>query len=249
MARWGKLTFAQKKCVSTTGMLMQKTEMVSEGSRIGIAVSGGVDSFVLIRTMLIRKAIIPFNIELMVLHVNPGFEPESHHPLESWCLENGVSAHIELTDFGPRAHSPENRKKSACFYCSRLRRKRLFELCDQYNLSHLALGHNADDLVTTFFMNMLQNGRIDGLSASEPFFGGKLNLIRPALMVEKKFIKAAARQWKLPIWANNCPSNGSTKRDEIQNWALESWRNDPRIRNNIFNALKRWQLDLNTKTT
>lgn len=249
MAKWGKLSFAQKKCVSTIGMLMQKTEMLSEGSRVGIAVSGGVDSFVLIKTMLIRQAIMPFNIELMVIHLNPGFEPESHLPLEKWCLEQGLSSHIELTDFGPRAHSTENRKNSPCFYCSRLRRKRLFELCDQYKMSHLALGHTADDLVTTFFMNMLQNGRVDGLSANEPFFGGKLNLIRPALMVEKKFIKAAARQWKLPIWANNCPSNGTTKRTAIHDWVFESWRNDPRIMNNIINGLKRWQLDLNIKTS
>lgn len=110
MAKWGKLSFAQKKCVSTVGMLMQKTEMVKDGDRIGIAVSGGVDSFVLIRTMLIRQAIIPFNIELMVLHVNPGFIPDSHYPLSDWCRENGIAAHIELTNYGPRAHGPENKK-------------------------------------------------------------------------------------------------------------------------------------------
>lgn len=249
MARWGKLSFAQKKCVSTIGMLMQKTNMVSEGSRVGIAVSGGVDSFVLARTMLIRKAIMPFNIELMVLHVNPGFGTESHAPLVQWCRDNGVPSHIELTDYGPRAHSPENRKNSACFYCSRLRRKRLFELCGQYNLTHLALGHNADDLVTTFFMNMLQNGRVDGLSANEPFFKGKLHVIRPELMLEKKFIKTAARQWGLPIWANNCPSNGHTKRNTVHDWVYDSWKKDPRVMNNIINALTRWQLDLNIKTT
>lgn len=249
MAKWGKLSFAQKKCVSTVGMLMQKTEMVHDGARIGIAVSGGVDSFVLIRTMLIRQAIIPFNIELMVLHVNPGFEPESHFPLSQWCEENGVSSHIELTDYGPRAHGPENQKKSACFYCSRLRRKRLFELCDQYSLTHLALGHTADDLVTNFHMNLLQNGRIDGLSASEPFFQGKLHVIRPTLMLEKKYIKAAARQWELPIWANKCPSNDNTKRSEINKWLEEEWKKFPKSRNNTFNALRRWQLDLNMKTT
>ncbi len=249
MAKWGKLRFAQKKCVSTIGMLMQKTEMVEEGSRIGIAVSGGVDSFVLIRTMLIRQAILPFNIELIVLHVNPGFEPESHKPLSQWCLDHGVASHIELTNYGPRAHSPENKNKSACFYCSRLRRKRLFELCDQYNLTHLALGHTADDLVTTFHMNMMHNGRIQGLSANEPFFKGKLRLIRPALMLEKKYIKAAARQWELPIWPNKCPSNDDTKRSEITQWLEEEWRKNPRTRNNTFNALRRWQLDLNMKTS
>ena len=249
MAKWGKLSFAQKKCVSTVGMLMQKTEMIKDGDRIGIAVSGGVDSFVLIRTMLIRQAIIPFNIELMVLHVNPGFIPDSHYPLSKWCLENGVASHIELTDFGPRAHGPENKKKSACFYCSRLRRKRLFELCDQYDLTHLALGHTADDLVTTFHMNMLHNGRVQGLSANEPFFQGKLNIIRPTMMLEKKYIKAAARQWELPIWNNKCPSNDNTKRSEINNWLEQEWRKMPGSRNNTFNALRRWQLDLNMKTT
>ena len=77
MASWGKLTFAQKQCVSATGKLMQQTGMVSHGSRIGLAVSGGVDSFLMLRVMLIRQAIMPFPVELMVLHVNPGFAPES----------------------------------------------------------------------------------------------------------------------------------------------------------------------------
>ena len=247
MPKWGKLSYAQKKTVSTVGMLMQKTEMIHDGARIGVAVSGGVDSFVLIKTMLIRQAIIPINIELMVLHVNPGFDPDIHHPLTNWCIENGVSSHIELTNYGPRAHGPENRNKSACFFCSRLRRKRLFELCDQYSLTHLAIGHTADDLVTTFHMNMEQNGRIQGLSANEPFFKGKLQMIRPALMLEKKFIKAAARQWELPIWKNNCPSNDATKRSYIYERLQEEWSKNPVSRNNTFNALRRWQLDLNMK--
>ncbi|WP_031483824.1 tRNA lysidine(34) synthetase [Maridesulfovibrio frigidus] len=247
MPKWGKLSYAQKKTVATIGMLMQKTEMAKDGARIGVAVSGGVDSFTLIRALLIRQAIIPINIELMVLHVNPGFEPESHKPLTEWCIKNGLSSHIELTDYGPRAHSPENKSKSACFYCARLRRKRLFELCDQYNLSHLAIGHTADDLVTTFHMNMTQAGRIQGLSANESFFKGKLHMIRPALMLEKKFIKAAAKQWKLPIWKNNCPSNDSTKRTYIYNQLEAEWKKNPVTRNNTFNALRRWQLDLNIK--
>jgi len=110
MAGFGKLTFAQKKCVSTVGMLMQKTGMAGAGARIGVAVSGGVDSFALIKTLTIRKAILPFPIELMVLHVNPGFTPESHRPLVEWTKREGLAAHIELSDHGPRAHSDENRK-------------------------------------------------------------------------------------------------------------------------------------------
>ena len=247
MASWGKLTYAQKKCVSATGKLMQQTDMVSRGARIGIAASGGVDSFLMLKVLTIRKAIMPFPVELMALHVNAGFDKESHLPLVDWCADHGVPSHIEMTEYGPRANSDENRRNSPCFYCSMLRRKRLFELCRDYNLTHLAFGHNADDNVTTFFMNILQNGRVAGLSVNEPFFDGTLNVIRPTLLLDKKTVLTASRQWKLPVWENICPSNGYTKRDEIQNWLRLAWKKDKHIKNNVFNAITRQQVDLTSK--
>lgn len=247
MASWGKLTFAQKQCVSATGKLMQQTNMVTSGARVGMAISGGVDSFLMLQVMLIRKAIMPFDIELMALHINPGFEPESHTPLAQWCADHGVASHIELTDFGPRAHTEENRKNSACFLCARWRRKRLFELCRDYNLTHLAFGHNADDNVVTYFMNMLQNGRAEGISAAEDFFGGNLKVIRPTLLLEKKTVIKAATQWGLPVWANVCPSNGNTKRDEVHDLLKEMWKGDKRRRTNVFSAVTRQQIDLTRK--
>ncbi|QJB57943.1 tRNA 2-thiocytidine biosynthesis TtcA family protein [Pseudodesulfovibrio sp. zrk46] len=247
MASWGKLTFAQKQCVSATGKLMQKTDMVSSGARIGIAASGGVDSFLMLKVLTIRKAIMPFPVELMALHINPGFEPESHAPLIDFCAEHGVPLHIELTDFGPRAHTDENRSKSPCFYCAMKRRKKLFELCRDYNLTHLAFGHNADDNVVTFFMNVLQNGRAEGLYVNEPFFGGNLQVIRPTMLLDKKTVIKAAKQWELPVWENVCPSNGVTKRDEVHEWLRQTWKSDKRIKNNIFNAITRQQVDLTSK--
>ncbi|WP_285905769.1 tRNA lysidine(34) synthetase [Pseudodesulfovibrio pelocollis] len=244
MASWGKLTFAQKKCVSATGKLMQGTGMVQHGARIGIAASGGVDSFLMLKVLTIRQAIMPFPVELMVLHINAGFDTTSHAPLTDWCARHGLSLHTEITDYGPRAHSEENRKNSPCFYCSMLRRKRLFELCRDYGLTHLAFGHNADDNVVTFFMNILHNGRADGLSANEPFFDGRLQVIRPTMMLDKNTVIKAARQWELPVWKNTCPSNGRTKRDEVHDWLRLAWQNDKRIKNNIFNAILRQQVHL-----
>ena len=244
MASFGKLSFAQKQCVAGVGKLMQQSAMVFEGARVGVAVSGGVDSFTLLHVLRIRQAIVPFPFEIMALHVNPGFLPQEHAPLADYLAEHGVSGHLEVTDYGPRAHTDENRANSPCFYCAMLRRKRLFELCRAYGLTHLAFGHNVDDLASTFFMNILQNGRVEGMSHVESFFNGRLTVIRPALGVEKKYIRAAARQWKLPIWENTCPSNGVSKRDEISRWLADTWRQDARIKNNVFNALRRHQLDL-----
>lgn len=241
-------TYAQERCVRLTGKLMQSTAMIHPGARVGVALSGGMDSFALLQVLHIRRRIVPFPFELMALHVNPGFEPGNHAPLALWLKENGIAGHLEETDHGPRAHSEENRKRSACFYCAMLRRKRLFELCRHYRLTHLAFGHNADDLVSTFMMNLCQTGRVEGMAMKEAFFKGALMVIRPMLLVEKKLIRKAVAQWELPMWDNPCPSAGQTKRSEIMRDLDVLCAGHKARRKNIFNGLCRWQLHLTENT-
>lgn len=243
MAQWGKLKYAQQTCLGQAGKIMQLTGMAWPGARIGLAVSGGIDSWVMLQVMLLRQRIVPFRFELFVIHLNPGFDATNHAPLVDWMRDHGIAGHIETTDFGPRAHSPENRKKSPCFFCAWHRRKRLFDLCQAYNLTHLALGHNTDDLVSTFFMNMLKTGKVYGLVPKEAYFGGKLTLIRPLLLLDKATITQACRQWQLPVWGNDCPSKDTTARSETLNAALNLCGKDKRIRTNMFNALRRWQME------
>ena len=241
-----KRSYAQEVCVKSAGKAMQQTGMIWPGCRIGVAVSGGVDSFVLLKTLHIRQGIVPFRFEIMAIHLNPGFDPQSHMPLAAWLSQHGIPSHLEVTDFGPHAHSAENQRRSPCFRCAWLRRKRLFELCSQYKLTHLALGHNAEDLVSTFFMNLCRNGRVDGMSMNEPFFGGKLHLIRPLLLVEKKYIIKAAKQWELPLWANACPSAGNTARSDMGETLKALYGVAKDSRRCILNGLSRWQLEKNS---
>lgn len=241
MAQWGKLHYAQQTCLSLAGKLMHEHGMAWHGARIGLAVSGGMDSWVMLQIMRLRQRIVPFPMEIFVIHLNPGFDASTHRPLMDWMRTQGIAGHLETTDFGPRAHSPENRKKSPCFFCAWLRRKRFFELCHHYKLTHLALGHNTDDLVSTFFMNMLNAGKVYGLAPKEVYFQGRLTLIRPLLMVDKKTIAQACRQWKLPVWENSCPSKDNTARSQTLESALQLCGPDKRIRTNMFNALRRWQ--------
>jgi len=235
-------SYAQERCVRLAGKLMQATGMIHPGARLGVAVSGGMDSFVLLKVLQIRQRIVPFPFSLMALHVNPGFAPDNHAVLLPWLAKNGIAGHAETADHGPRAHSEENRKRSACFYCAMLRRKRLFELCRQYRLTHLAFGHNADDLVSTFMLNLCQTGRVDGMAMKEAFFGGALTIIRPLLLVEKKLIRKAVAQWGLPMWENPCPSAGTSKRGEIMQDLDRLCEGHKMRRKNIYNALGRWQL-------
>ncbi len=236
-----KYSYAQQVCIRSAGRAMQSTDMLWPGARVGVAVSGGMDSWVLLKVLLIRQGIVPFPFEIVPLHLNPGFDAQSHLPLLDWLEENGLEGKVEVTDHGPRAHSEENRKKSACFYCAMLRRKRLFELCKENGLTHLAFGHNADDLVSNFFMNLLQTGRVSGMSMTEAFFDGQLQVIRPLLLVEKNYIAKAVQQWNLPVWQNPCPSAGNTKRSEITEKIKQLYQGEKGVRKNIFNGICRWQ--------
>jgi len=236
------LGYAQRVCVAKAGKLMMRTGQLAPRARVGLAVSGGVDSLVMLAVMAIRRRIVPFPVELLLLHLNPGFDPINHEPLAALCADLGVPAHIEVTDYGPRAFSEENKKNSPCFYCAWLRRKRLFDLCARYNLSHLAFGHNADDLAATFFLNLFQNGRVDGLSGRESFFGGRLTVIRPLLLVDKPTIVRAAKAWELPVFSNPCPMAGKSMRHEAETWVRGICAGGKKRGVNLHHALGRWQL-------
>ena len=123
-----------------------------------------------------------------------------------------------------------------------LRRTRLFEVCQRYGLTHLAFGHNADDLVTTFFMNLVQNGRVEGMGMCDDFFKGALKVIRPLLLVEKPDIIKAARRWELPVWSNPClpPGRPTGRISKPRSTALHG--GDKMLKTNLFNGLCRWQL-------
>lgn len=224
---------------------MQHTRMIEPGVRIGVAVSGGMDSWALLKVLQIRQGIVPFKFDIVPLHINPGFDDKSHEPLLNWLEANKMPGVVEVTDHGPRAHSEENRRKSACFYCAMLRRKRLFELCGEHGLTHLAFGHNAEDLVSNFFMNLMQSGRVAGMSMNEPFFNGALQVIRPLLLVEKQYIAKAVAKWELPVWSNPCPSAGNTRRSEVHNEIDDLCRGRKATKKNIYNGIGRWQFEQN----
>lgn len=243
MAQWEKLSFVQKTCVTSAGKLMQEAGMLFPGARVGVAVSGGSDSFTLLKVLMLRQRILPFPIELMVLHINPGFDPTNHAPLVDFVREHGLAAHIEVGDHGPRAHSLENRKNSACFFCCRHRRLALFRLVTEYKLTHIAFGHNSDDLAVTFFLNLFQTGRVDGMSMRESYFGGEFELIRPFLWLDKESIAKAGKKWGLPIWENPCPTAKTSRRAQLHKWLIEGPGKDKRTRQNIYNGLRRWELD------
>ena len=215
---------------------MHRYDMIADGDRILVGLSGGKDSLTLMWMLNERRSRIPINYELFAVHIDPGFEESFSKSLQSYCNEIGFPLRVERTDYGVLAHSSRNRE-NPCFLCSRLRRKRLFEIADELGCSKLALGHNKDDIIETLFLNMCYAGEISTMLPSQTFFKDRFTLIRPLAFVDEDIIKRFVKEQRFPEFVNPCPSAGVSKRQEIKAMLKGLYQTNKKIKGNLFRAM------------
>lgn len=212
--------------------------MVEEGDRILVAVSGGVDSLVLLDLLNSPMLFAPSKLPLLVVNIDLGFDSDNGncYLLKKHLEENGCEYIIEKTDIGPLAHSDYN-KKNPCFLCSRLRRKRIFEIADKEGCNKIAFAHHKDDIIETLLINIFYAREISTMTPNQSIFGGKLHIIRPLAYIREDLIKKYARECRLPAIENNCPTSKVSRRMYIKKLLDELEGENKNIRENIFKAM------------
>ena len=229
-------SYTYKALNRAAGKAMHRYNMISEGDRIAVGLSGGKDSLAMMWILKERQRRIPVNYDLFAVYIDPGFKGGFSRQLEKYCRKTGFNLRIDHTDHGVLAHSIENRE-NPCFLCSRLRRKRLFEIAEELGCNKLALGHNKDDIIETLFLNMCYAGKISTMVPSQPFFQGRFKIIRPMAFVDENTIKRFASEEKLPVFVNPCPSAKTSKRQEIKALLERLYSSNKKIKGNIFHAM------------
>jgi len=218
-----------------------KHKMLGEGDRVLVGVSGGADSLTLIKLLTGPLLFVPKPEFIIAVYVDLGFEGVNGN--QSQCLgryfqEEGVTHHIERTNIGPLAHSDYNRKASPCFLCSRLRRKRLFELARDYRCNKLALAHNKDDVIETLLLNIFFAREISTMVPYQTYFRGEFNLIRPLAYIEESLLKRFAKEAQLPVLENPCPTAENSKRKYIKDLLKQLEIDHRGLKENIFKSMK-----------
>lgn len=237
-----EIDYTYKALNKAVGKALHRYNMISEGDRIVVGLSGGKDSLTLMHMLSERQARAPVAYELTAVHVDPGFEGGFSESLLSYCEQAGFPLRVEYTDYGLQGHSPENRE-NPCFLCSRLRRKRLFEIADELDCNKIALGHNKDDIIETLFLNMFYSGEISTMVPFQPFFKGRFTVIRPLALADEKLIMSFARIQKFPEFVNPCPTAGNSKRQQIKTLLNQLYRSNKKIKGNIFRAMSHVNLE------
>ena len=224
------------------GKAIHRYRLIQDGDRIIVGVSGGKDSLTLLHLLQERRKRVPIDYELIPVHIDLGFDSERAEILKNFFEAQGLPYHIEFTDIGKRANSPENRE-NPCFLCSWERRKRIFHLAHRLQCNKIALGHHKDDIIETLLLNIFYSAEISTMLPIQTLFKGKVTLIRPLALIEEEKIERFAREMDLPFGPSGCPSSGKTKRKEVKELIDALERKNRKVKGNIFRSLSNIKLD------
>jgi len=219
--------------------------MIQPGDRILVGISGGADSFTLLQLLTANKIHVTNDISVVAAHLDLGFNPENEPQLirlQSYFEQHGYEYYIGKSEIGPLAHSDYNRL-NPCFMCSRMRRKRIFEIAHEQGCNKIAYGHHKDDIVETLLLNIFFGREISTMKPNQEFFQGRFYIIRPLAYIWEKKIKTYAASQNFPLFENICPTNKNSKRQYIKD-LLNNLEKDHRIiKENIFKSLKHVKVD------
>lgn len=212
-------------------------KMIEEGDRLLIGVSGGADSFALLDLLASPMVFVP-GFSFIVVNIDMGFDLDyvAYNQLEKHLRENNYNYVMEKTDIGLLAHSDYN-KKNPCFLCSRLRRKRIFEIADAEGCNKIAFAHHRDDIIETLLINMFYGREISTMMPNQSIFDGKMHIIRPLAYLREELVKKYSRERQFPAAKNDCPTSLTSKRVYVKNLLNELERDNKEIRENIYKAM------------
>ena len=219
-------------------------DLIQNGDKIAVGVSGGKDSVVLLKGLVLLKRFIGIEYDLVAITLDPYFggQPTDYTPVREFCEEMGVTYVLKPTRIGEIVFDIR-KEKHPCSLCAKMRRGALHDAALEYGCNKVALGHHFDDVVETFMMNLFVEGRLGCFAPKSYLSTKKLWMIRPMVFAPEKEVRKAALKNKFPIVKSKCPADGQTKREEMKEFLRERERADNGFTFRMFGAMRRAGLD------
>ncbi|MHB8769511.1 MAG: ATP-binding protein [Syntrophales bacterium] len=211
--------------------------MIAAGDRVLVGVSGGMDSMALLDLLDTPMVTVP-PFSLVAVNIDPGFDPTyaGYEALERHLKDGGYDTVMEKTAIGPLSHSEVNRK-NPCFLCSRLRRKRIFEIAAEKGCTKIAFAHHRDDIIETLLINLFYGREISTMVPNQRIFGGEMHIIRPLAYLREPLVKKYGKERGFPAIENGCPTSQTSRRRYIKDLLDRMEKDNRRVRENIWLAM------------
>ena len=215
--------------------------MIEDGDKIAVGVSGGKDSLVLLKLLTALRGYHnkAFEVEAITIDMGLGMD---YTGIEALCRELAVPYTVVKTEIGSIIFD-YRKEKNPCSMCAKMRRGALNQALLDRGCNKLALGHHYDDAVETFLMSLIYEGRISCFQPVTHLDRTGITQIRPMLYIHEKTVDAFARRMELPVLENRCPVDKHTKREEVKELIFNLVKEYPDLKERIFGAMQRYPLE------
>ena len=228
---------SSRRLLSCARRAVEQYGMIEEGDRIAVGLSGGKDSTAL---LCILKELQHF--ELSAVTVNTGFEGMDFSPLQELCASMEVPYTVVDSDIA-KVVFDVRKESNPCSLCARMRRGLLHDTIKAQGCNKLALGHHSDDVVTTFLMNLFNEGRLGCFSPVTFLSIKELYMIRPFIFADEGDIRYFIKQNALPVVRSTCPEDKHTDREKYKQMVEEMDRENKGLKHRIFTAIEKGNID------
>jgi tRNA 2-thiocytidine biosynthesis protein TtcA len=229
----------EKRLCREVGRAIVDFNMIEEGDRVMVCMSGGKDSYGMLDILQKMQARAPIRFELIAVNLDqkqPGFPA---HVLPEYLAKTGVPFHIENQDTYSIVKDKIPEGKTMCSLCSRLRRGILYRVANELGATKVALGHHRDDMLQTFFLNMFFGGKLKGMPPKLVSDDGRHIVIRPMAYVAEKDLARWATHREFPIIpCTLCGSQENLQRKQVGAMLREWEKKHPGRIENMFSALQ-----------
>ena len=223
---------------------IQEFDMIQDGDRIAVGVSGGKDSVVLLRGLWLLRKFIGIEYELTAVTLDPGFGgmDGDYRAIADICGEMEIPYLLKRTQIGEIIFDVR-KEASPCSLCARMRRGALHDAALEAGCNKIALGHHYDDAVETFMMNLFHEGRIGCFSPKSYLSRKQLWMIRPMVFAPERDVRRAAVRNGLPIVKSRCPADGNTSRQKMKEFLYQLDQENDGLKFRVFGAMRRAGID------
>jgi len=228
-----------KSLLRKVGRAIADYDMIREGDRILLGVSGGKDSLSLLQILMHLQSYSPVRFELGVITVDPEVEGFDPHTLTDYYTGLGVAWHYREQPIMEDAKTHMS-GDSFCAYCARMKRGIMYSTCREHGYNVLALAQHLDDLAESFMMSAFHQGRLGTMKAHYTNDSGDIRVIRPLVYVRETQTAAFANEAGLPIIPDSCPAcfSAPTQRAHFKTMLAQEERNNPQLFAKLLHAMR-----------
>jgi tRNA 2-thiocytidine biosynthesis protein TtcA len=235
----GYRTPLEQRMAKKTTRAITEYNLIEDGDRIMVGLSGGKDSWALIQILDVLRTRAPIQFSIVAVNINSGYANFRHDVVTKACAERGWEVQVEHTTIGAIIDDVLDEGETPCSLCARLRRGVLYRVADSVGATKIALGHHLDDFVETVLLNLFFQGSLKAMPARLVSDSGRHVVIRPLVYVTEDEARRYAEEAGLPIIGCCCPACGdlSLKRQRIKRLLAELEVEHPEIKNSMIKAL------------